>query len=254
MEPRINPYQSPLAVDADVPPIVPRGDAPWARPYASGRARAVWVTALLAMKIVLHAVAIAFILWCVLWVDQVVQRGEPPSHAEGLRLRNVAMVLSVPTILITLAALVALLMWTHRAYRNLPALDAQQLRYSPGWAVGYFFIPILHLFRPYQVMREIWRESDPARLPTSGESPGIRAASSALVGWWWAMWIALLIVAQISYFLEHVSTVEQIERWWITVWMSFFLNLLLIGEMILTILMVRRIDRNQTRRHELLFR
>src|SRR5688572_6359973 len=51
-------------------------------------------------------------------------------------------------------------MWVYRTYRNLPALGAEGLNYSPGWAVGYYFIPVLNLFRPFQVMRETWRASD----------------------------------------------------------------------------------------------
>ena len=51
------------------------------------------------------------------------------------------------------------LMWLHRAYQNLPALGVTKLDATPGWAVGYYFIPILNLFRPYQTMVEILRES-----------------------------------------------------------------------------------------------
>ncbi|MFC1995866.1 DUF4328 domain-containing protein [Chloroflexota bacterium] len=36
-------------------------------------------------------------------------------------------------------------MWIHRAHRNLPSLGVSGLKYSPGWAVGGFFIPILNL-------------------------------------------------------------------------------------------------------------
>src|SRR5690349_16122694 len=37
--------------------------------------------------------------------------------------------------------LIPFLIWVHQTYRNLSALGAQDLTYSPGWAVGYFFIP-----------------------------------------------------------------------------------------------------------------
>jgi len=66
-------------------------------------------------------------------------------------------------------------MWMHRAFRNLPALGAQGLRWSPAWAAGAWFIPIANLFVPYHVMKELWPGSDGEPL---------------LVRRWWAAWIA----------------------------------------------------------------
>jgi hypothetical protein len=40
-------------------------------------------------------------------------------------------------------------------------LGAFNLAYSPGWAIGGFFVPFLNLARPFQVVREIWKASDP---------------------------------------------------------------------------------------------
>ncbi len=55
---------------------------------------------------------------------------------------------------------IAFLKWIYRAYKNIKGFGAEGLRFSPGWAVGYYFIPILSLIRPVQVMSEIWRASD----------------------------------------------------------------------------------------------
>src|SRR5215207_5646007 len=51
--------------------------------------------------------------------------------------------------------------WFRRAYRNLPALGARRLRYRPWWAVGAWLLPVFSLFRPKQVLNDIWRASDP---------------------------------------------------------------------------------------------
>jgi hypothetical protein len=60
-----------------------------------------------------------------------------------------------------IVASILFLIWFHRAYKNLRPLGAVNLTYSPGWAVGGFFVPFLNLVRPFQVMREIWKASDP---------------------------------------------------------------------------------------------
>ncbi|HMA36213.1 MAG TPA: DUF4328 domain-containing protein [Chloroflexia bacterium] len=60
-----------------------------------------------------------------------------------------------------LAAGVLFLIWIYRAHRNLPALGAACLKYSPGWAVGGFFVPFVSLVLPFRVMAEIWKASQP---------------------------------------------------------------------------------------------
>src|SRR5262249_29946861 len=47
------------------------------------------------------------------------------------------------------AAGIALLVWVYRANRNARALGAEGLAYSPGWSVGWFFVPLANLVMPY---------------------------------------------------------------------------------------------------------
>ncbi len=67
-------------------------------------------------------------------------------------------------------------MWMHRAYRNLSALGAQGLQWSPAWAAGGWFIPLANFVIPYRVMRELWS--------SSGGQPEPPAP-----GYWWAAWL-----------------------------------------------------------------
>jgi len=53
--------------------------------------------------------------------------------------------------------IIPFLMWVYRANWNAHALGAVGMRYRPGWAVGWYFIPIASLWMPYRVMREIWQ-------------------------------------------------------------------------------------------------
>src|ERR1044072_835531 len=76
------------------------------------------------------------------------------------------------------------LIWLNRSYKNLTPLGAQHLEFSSGWAVGYWFIPFVNLLKPFQVVREVWNQSDPDADPqlnflTSTGTP-------ALLGFWWA--------------------------------------------------------------------
>ena len=88
--------------------------------------------------------------------------------------------------------MIAFLAWLHRTCRNLPALGADKLEFSPGWAIGCWFVPILNLFRPYQVVREAWLASNPE---CAGEAnPGWRGGpTSPLLKFWWAAFILMRV-------------------------------------------------------------
>jgi hypothetical protein len=73
------------------------------------------------------------------------------------------------------------LRFIYRANLNAQRLGAD-LEYSPGWAVGYYFIPILNIWKPYQAMREIWQASESPRNWQRMDRPGLLPA-------WWALWL-----------------------------------------------------------------
>jgi len=86
---------------------------------------------------------------------------------------------------------ITFLKWVYRAYKNVQGFGAEGLRFSPGWAIGYYFIPILRLIRPVQVMSEIWRASyDPRNWP---RNPG-----SWLIATWWTLFLLYSGVTQVS--------------------------------------------------------
>lgn len=81
-----------------------------------------------------------------------------------------------------IATSIPFLMWIWRANANARALGAEGLSFTPGWSVGWFFVPILNLWYPYQVMKEIWQAS---RNPAAWSTEPV----PALLGWWWGLWL-----------------------------------------------------------------
>ncbi len=87
---------------------------------------------------------------------------------------------------------IAFLKWIHRANLNCNGFGVQGMKFTPGWSIGYYFIPILSLYRPYQAMKEIWKVStNPVDWQNETGSP--------LLGWWWAMWLIAGILGQASF-------------------------------------------------------
>jgi len=91
-------------------------------------------------------------------------------------------------LLARIAAVVLLLIWEYRAFSNLSPLKARNLEFSPGWAVGWWFIPFMNLVKPYRVMKELWRGSDPDLDPQNGLLSSSPEAPSSL-GFWWGLFL-----------------------------------------------------------------
>jgi uncharacterized protein DUF4328 len=103
-----------------------------------------------------------------------------------------------------LVAAVLFIRWFHRAYRNLDVLGSQR-RHGTGWAIGGWFVPILALFRPKQIMNDIWRGTKPA--------PGAGGAEPMLMVWW----LGFLLSAAVTNFAFRIAfteneTAEQLRR------------------------------------------
>ncbi|MEM8874460.1 MAG: DUF4328 domain-containing protein [Planctomycetota bacterium] len=47
------------------------------------------------------------------------------------------------------------MMWQYRAAGNLGPLGVREQRYTPGWNVGWWFIPFANLVMPFRCMREL---------------------------------------------------------------------------------------------------
>jgi hypothetical protein len=84
-----------------------------------------------------------------------------------------------------LAGIGFLIAWTNRAYRNLPALGARDLRFTAGWAIGGWFVPFLNFVRPKQILDDVWRVS----CPDGDGDDWHRRPVTPLLHLWWGLWI-----------------------------------------------------------------
>lgn len=148
-------------------------------------------------------------------------------------------------ILLRVAVIVFFLIWEYRSFNNLSALKARNLEYSPGWAVGWWFIPFANLVKPFQVIRELWNESDPdfdeetGFLHTSPGTPGI-------IGFWWAAFLISGFIGRIADKMVDVSGEPS----------QYFPVALLVGSLfqlaalILIILIVKGVTKRQGQRFD----
>lgn len=137
------------------------------------------------------------------------------------------------------------LMWFHRAHRNLPALGASHLSYSPKWAVWGFFIPFVNLVRPAEVAVEIWKASDPE---AGGEDwARLRAPRHILV--WWGLFLLSGLSAWMLLSLTHqLEDIADLTDW---LMVSALQNFIDVAAAVFAILMLRDIDSRQEKKSSL---
>ena len=100
---------------------------------------------------------------------------------------------SVLGALVGVCCVVSFLVWFSRSYRNLRALGAEGLEYSPGVAVGWWFVPVVNCWKPFRVAVEIWRASDPTT-PKSDLASRAGMPTPALLAIWWMGWLTALVL------------------------------------------------------------
>lgn len=105
------------------------------------------------------------------------------------RLRTLAL-FEVGTYLVTA---IIFLLWIYRAYQNHEQLSRRGTEYSPNWAAGGFFVPFLNWVRPYQVVREMWDETQ------VGPTDDVFAAtpSHVIIIVWWLSFLAMNFISRL---------------------------------------------------------
>jgi hypothetical protein len=223
--------------------------------YRSASALAFWAT-LLSIALGVFNALTALSLAGQIQLLEVTRSGValPPALAEAQDARQ--RLLGALELTFGIAASVAFLAWVYRANRNARALGAEGMAYSPGWSVGWFFVPVANLFVPYWVLRELWRASTPA-LGTHWRD----AAVSPVVGVWWAVCVVRGVIQysplQVVTGRWQLTELPTFGRRWLDGFLEFSWGLLL-GELVeiaagvLSVVVVLSITRLQERRRVLL--
>lgn len=157
-------------------------DAPaWARPYKSARTRAVVAT--IALSLLLASIVLA--VWIGPNYETVVSLfGDEKTFEFWWTLLSIAAVFG---------AAATFLLWFARAYRNLPALGAHELKYSPRSALGWWFVPFASMVLPLLVAIELSRASDPSIRPNGRRERRQAHFPRLLLTWWIAFMTATIL-------------------------------------------------------------
>ena len=138
---------------------------------------------------------------------------------------------------IWIAAAILFLKWVYRSNRNAREMGVAGLKFTPGWAVGCYFVPFANLGLPFLAMREIWNAS-------LGRVEGT-ARPAYLVGWWWGLYLLDNTVASVSGFQAFGA--KTIADFILSGQFTMVSHGLSVAGAILAAVLVRQVSANQIR-------
>lgn len=142
---------------------------------------------------------------------------------------DVATIAYIP---VGIAAYVITCLWLYKVRTNAEALSpAGRHARNKGWVWGGWVCPVVSLWFPFQVVRDVARDPRAYR-------------SSAVIGWWWAFWLISLLMLRVS---SELVGLEEIDKGLISALgtVETINALLAIIALALWVTIVRRIGRLQ---------
>jgi hypothetical protein len=168
-----------------------------AKPYRPSDGRARFTIFLFWTFVALSTLMMAVIV-CAAAIDIDLYAEDMPNEDEPLAFANILVMVqglgALAYFAVLIGCMIAFLCWIHRARANLSGLGAIGARWSPAWAVIWWFIPFMSLVRPYEVVKEIWQASDPGAPPTDWQQRDV----PSLLGWWWGFFLAWSIADRVA--------------------------------------------------------
>ena len=154
----------------------------------------------------------------------------------------------VAAIFYAIAALVSgitFIQWFRRAYYNLHQL-IPNLNYTEGWAAGAWFVPILNLFRPYQIMKELYGRTQTLLIEKDPEMR--KKLSTENLDWWWFIWI---VSGVIGVFLWRLANEDTIDGQIISTMGNMILSILNIPLALITIKVIKNYSNVEPELHNI---
>lgn len=94
-------------------------------------------------------------------------------------------ILAMIYLIVYIISIVTFIQWFRRAYYNMNIRT--NCSHSESWAAGSWFVPVISLYRPYKIMKEMWEEA--TRIIKAKSETYISNENTILIGGWWALWI-----------------------------------------------------------------
>lgn len=242
-----NPYRAPLAPAVEPAPLPAAERRTYV--YRSAGGLVATLTVLLIVNTVLSAAECGAMYSRVSLLERAKAAGGGGlvRIEEGQAKYSRIAALAAAALICFLVTAIVFWVWEHRANRNARALGARGMEFTPGWCVGWWFVPLANLVQVPKSVAELWRASDPAA--DSLNWP--RRPGTPLVGFWWASYfIGRVVLAQVALVMQPAPGEAKVSLdLFITAsWMNVASHLFSGAAAVLCLLLVRKIHARQERK------
>lgn len=111
-------------------------------------------------------------------------------------------------IIVFVLSAITFIQWFRRAYFNLH-LRVNHLSQTEGWAASCWFVPIVNLFRPYQIMKEMFQATH--FFLKRNEAHTTEHLSTSSLSLWWTFWIIDRFVGQFVFkYSMKAETIDEL--------------------------------------------
>jgi Domain of unknown function (DUF4328) len=154
------------------------------RPVRRLRNLGVTVIVLLGLQIVCLGIGIAAHVRRIDLVDDIFA-GRTPSQRTWNAANLLADTFMTIGFILFIACGIVWLIWQHRGQANARTLTGERTKFTSGWAVGWWFIPLANLFMPFLTMLDLARIS-------IGRDRWLTQGFSVLIPLWWIAWLGFV--------------------------------------------------------------
>ena len=150
---------------------------------------------------------------------------------------------------------VSFLGWVNLANKNVRSLGAEGLAFQPNVAIACFFMPILNLWQPQQMMGELWKASQNPKFWRKIEGP-------FFLNLWWPLWIFNALAALFAWSQNKavMHDMQVLPRFGLPIdfmrelqtlyYIYIFMHLIEAGFFYCTLKLISEISQRQILKHE----
>lgn len=138
--------------------------------------------------------------------------------------------------------------WFRRAYFNLHR-NISYLKYDEGWAAGSWLVPFVNLYRPYQIMKELYVETKLLLEKIGGNSA--HNLPTQMLALWWTIWLFNGFFGQLVF--RFSMKAESLDDYILLTYGNLISSIIDIGLAYITIRIVRNLSIAEDELHMSLF-
>lgn len=118
------------------------------------------------------------------------------------RIDSLTLLTSLLEVAALLLAAVLLMTWLFQLYGSDRVVPAE-LHHSRSWTIWGWLVPVLAIWRPLQVVRDLWWALAP---PADRLRPGLSRPVPVLMRWWWGTWLAMSALGSVDAQVSNRAT------------------------------------------------